>query len=404
MGVPTEQRSSAVRLALADRCHGLVVADDNPFFRLLKLSAGREDVITLGRGDPDIPTPEHIVNAAKRALDEGYTRYTDPAGLPLLREAIAEKLERDNGLTYDPDGEIVVTTGAQEALALSMQTLLNQGDEALIATPYYSAYESNVLLAGGTPTGVPTIEADDFQLHADDVEARLNDRTKVLALVSPSNPTAAVQTRETLEGLARVASANDLIVVSDELYEKVVYDPFEHISIASLDGMRDRTVVVNGFSKAYSMTGFRVGYFAAPFDYVQAALETRRSFTISSPTPSQYAALAALTGPQDHLPKMVEAYKARRDMMAAAFDDLGIQYSLPGAAFFFWINVSECGLSSYEFAERAVTDYGLLFFPGSMFGEHGEGYIRISFLAEEDQLKRALERFASLYRSCAESA
>jgi aminotransferase len=400
MAVARQQRSSRVRLALASRCNDLPVASENPFFSLLKLAEKRRDVITLGRGDPDISTPKHIVDAAKRALDDGQTTYTDPAGLRALREEIARKLERDNGLVYDPEQEIVVTTGAQEALAVIMQTLLNPGDEVLVATPYYTAYESNVILAHGTLVGVPTTLKHDFQLLAADVEARITDRTKLLALVSPSNPTAAGLVTETLEGLAEVARANDLVVLSDELYEKVVYEPFEHVSIACLDGMRERTIVVNGFSKAYSMTGFRVGYFAAPADYVQAALETRRSLTISAPTPSQYAALAALTGPQEHLPEMVAEYTRRRNTMAVVLDQLGVKYSLPRGAFFFWANISDSGLSSYEFCQRAVSKYGILFFPGTMFGESGEGYIRMSFLAPPDRLERGLERFSDLYHDC----
>ena len=385
---------------MASRAAALPLASENPFFNLLKLANNRDDVITLGRGDPDVPTPSHIIEAAKQALDDGHTTYTDPAGLPVLREEIARKLERDNGLTYDPEHEIVVTTGAQEALAVIMQTLLDQGDEVLLAAPYYMGYESNIALAGGTTVHVPTSMENDFELKAADVNARLTERTKLLAVVSPSNPTAAGLTRETLEGLASVARANDLVVVSDELYEKVVYDRFQHVSIASLSGMRERSIVVNGFSKTYSMTGFRVGYFAAPADYVEAALETRRSFTISAPTLSQYAALAALTGPQEHIEQMVSEYTRRRNLMARTFDDIGVKYSMPRGAFFFWADVSNTGLSSYAFCQRAINDYGLLFFPGSMFGPSGEGYIRISFLAPRGRLEEGIERFANLYAAC----
>jgi aminotransferase len=393
-------RASRVRAALANRCGQIHVASESPFFQLLKLAEARGDVITLGRGEPDIPTPRHIVDAAKDALDAGLTTYTNPAGLPALREAIAQKLRRDNGLSYDPATQIIVTTGAQEALAVVMQTLLDPGDEVLLAEPYYMAYENNIILAGGVPVGVPTTEQNDFQMLAAEVETRISDRTKLLAIVSPSNPTAAGLTRETLEELAEVARAHDLTVLSDELYEKVIYDDFEHVSIASFDGMEDRTVVVNGFSKAYSMTGFRVGYLAGPADYVQAALEPRHSLSISSPTPFQYAALAALTGPQEHLEEMMSEYTRRRDTMAAAFDQLGVTYSMPRGAFYFWANISGAGVPSFEFCRRAVSDYGILFFPGSMYGETGEGYIRISFLAPQDQLEEALRRFAALYRDC----
>ena len=294
----------------------------------------------------------------------------------------------------------MVTTGAQEALAIVMQTLLDPGDEVLLASPFYMAYEANVVLAGGTAVAVPTHESTDFQMSPEDVEARITDRTKLLAIVSPANPTAGALTRETLEGLADVARRHDLAVLSDELYEKVVYDGFQHVSIASLDGMLDRTIVINGFSKAYSMTGFRVGYMAGPVDYIQAALEPRHSFTISAPTPFQHAALAALTGPQDHLTEMMAVYTERRNAMARTFDELGVTYSLPRGAFYFWANVSTAGVSSFELCRRGVSDHGILFFPGSMYGPEGEGYIRISFLAPPEKLDDALERFATLYREC----
>jgi len=398
------QETSRVRAGLAERCRHIPGAAGSPFFQLLKLAESRDDVITLGRGEPDIPTPQHIVDAAKKALDDGFTTYTNPAGMPPLREAIAAKFARDNGLSYDPAQQIIVTTGAQEALAVVMQTLLDPGDEVLLAAPYYMAYAGNIWLAGGVPVEVPTLEEQDFQMLGSEVEKRITDRTKLLAVVSPSNPTAAGLTRETLEGLAAFAQAHDLIVLTDELYEKVIYDDFEHVSIASLDGMQGRSIVVNGFSKAYSMTGFRVGYMAGPTDYIQAAVEPRHSLTISSPTPSQHAALAALTGPQDHLVEMMEEYTRRRNTMAAAFDELGVTYSMPRGAFYFWANVSGAGVPSMEFCTRAVSDHGLLFFPGSMYGESGEGYIRISFLAPPEQLDEAMHRFGRLYRECQSAA
>jgi len=401
----TNVPSSPIREALAERVSRIRGGSESPFFYLLKLAEARcGDVITLGRGEPDIPTPAHIVAAAKEALDRGYTTYTNPAGLPALREAIADKFLRDNGLSYDPTQEIIVTTGAQEALAVVMQTLLNPGDEVLIASPFYNAYEANIILAGGVPVGIPTRQEDDFQIAPEDVEQRISERTKLLALVTPANPTAAALTRETLEALADVARERELIVLSDELYEKVVYDGFEHVSFASLDGTRERTIVVNGFSKAYSMTGFRVGYMAGPADYIQAALEPRHALSISSPTPFQHAALAALTGPQDHLREMMETYTHRRNTMARVFDELGVTYSMPRGAFYFWANISGAGLPSFDFCERAVRDHGILFFPGSMYGPDGEGYIRISFLAPQAELEEALGRFAAHYRGCQESA
>ena len=397
----TAAQRTRVRSALAVHAGRLRGGAESPFFQLLKLAEARQgDVITLGRGEPDIPTPRHIVEAAKKALDEGQTTYTNPAGMPALREAIAEKLWRDNGLRYDPATEIIVTTGAQEAIAVVMQTILDPDDEVLIASPFYMAYETNIQLAGGIAVGVPTVEAEDFQMTGAAIESRIGPRTKLLAVVTPSNPTAAALTRGTLEGIAEVARRRDLAVLSDELYEKVVYDDFEHVSIASLDGMRDRSIVINGFSKAYSMTGFRIGYMAGPADYIQACVEPRHSLSISSPTPFQHAALAALTGPQGFLAEMMAEYTLRRNMMAATFDELGVTYSLPRGAFYFWANVSAAGVPSMELCRRAVADHGILFFPGSMYGPEGEGYVRISYLAPRDQLAVGLERFAAVFREC----
>jgi len=396
--------STRVRTGLSERARKIRAGEESAFFQLLALAEKRKDVITLGRGEPDIPTPQHIVAAAKKALDDGHTTYTNPAGLAQLREAIAKKLARDNGLAYDPLSEIIVTTGAQEALAVVMQTILDPGDEVLLASPFYNAYEANIILAGGVPSLVPTHEADAFEMRPAAIESRITPKTKLLALISPNNPTAAVLTESTLREIAALAIKHDLVVLSDELYEKIVYDDFRPVSIATLPGMRDRTIVVNGFSKSYSMTGFRVGYLAAPADYCRAALEPRHALSICSPTASQYAALAALTGPQDHLAEMKSRYVRRRDMMRKTFDEIGVTYALPRGAFYFFANIKGSGLDSFDFCKRAVMEYGLLFFPGSMYGPDGEGYIRISFLASEAELQEALARFSSLYKNCQAAA
>jgi aminotransferase len=398
---PTTATRSRLRDALSQRAERIRGGDEGPFFMLLNLAAAGQDVIRLGRGEPDIPTPPHIIEAAKRALDEGKTTYTHPAGLPELRQAIARKLEADNRLHYNPASEIIVTAGAQESVAVTLQTLCNPGDEVLLASPAYNAYEVNIILAGGTPVYVPTYEREGFRMQPQAIEARITPRAKILALVTPNNPTASAIEGEVIERIAEVVLRHDLVVISDELYEKVVYDGFKHVSIASFPGMRERTVVINGFSKAYSMTGFRVGYMAGPEDYIRAALEPRHSLSISSPTPSQYAALAALTGPQDHIPAMMATYTRRRDMMRRTFDEIGVTYSLPRGGFYFFANIGGTGMDSLDFCIKAVKEYGLLFFPGSMYEESARHYIRISYLAPEEVLEEALKRFANLYRVCA---
>jgi aminotransferase len=389
--------TNPLRLRMSERSLKIRGGQDSAFFKLLRMAEGRDDVIRLGRGEPDRPTPRHIVDAAKKALDQGHTTYTNPAGLPELRSAIASKFEKDNGLEYSPDEEIIVTSGAQEAMVVTLQTLLDPGDEVIIASPYYMAYPSNILLAGGHPVFVPTTEEQGFQLLPEELERKITPNTKLVVLVSPNNPTGGVLTLETLQGIAKVIEKHDLLAISDELYEKIVYDGFKPVSFATLPGMRDRTVTINGFSKAYSMTGFRVGYMAGPAEYIRSALEPRHSLTICAATPSQYAALAALQGSDAFLKEMLGEYSARRGMMAEAFDRLGVTYGPPLGGFYFFANIRATGVTSYEFCEKALVDKGLLFLPGSLFGDEGEGYIRIGYLAPEDELGEALERFGSLW-------
>lgn len=390
---------------LAQNIRNIRAGDESAFIKLLQMAEGRDDLIRLGRGEPDIPVPAHIAAAAKKAIDDGYTTYTPPNGLPALRDALARKFKEDNDLDYDPDREIIVTAGAQESMVVTLQTLIDPGDEVIIAEPYYMAYEANIHMAGGIPVKVPTYEETGFQLLPDAVAAAVTDRTKLVILVSPNNPTAGILTRETLEGLADVIRDNDLVAISDELYEKIVYDGFKPVSFATLPGMRERTVTINGFSKAYSMTGFRVGYMAGPADYIRAALEPRHSLSICASTPSQYGALAALEGPQDFLAEMMEEYTLRRAMMMDAFDALGITYGPPMGGFYFFANIKAAGMSSFDFCAKALNDHGVLFFPGNMFGEgQGAGYIRIGYLEDRDTLGVALDRIGDLWRSVTGSA
>lgn len=393
----TAAGQSPLRSSMAAGAVAIRGGEDSAFFKLLNMADEQENVIRLGRGEPDRPTPQHVIDAAVWALHNGKTTYTNPAGLPELRQAIAKKFRDDNGLDYSPSGEIIVTSGAQEAMVVAMQTLLDPGDEVIIASPHYMAYPANILLAGGKPILVPTYEEQGFELLPAAIEERITDRTKLVVLVSPNNPTAGVLTAETLEGISKVIEKHDLLAISDELYEKIVYDDFEPVSFATLPGMRERTITINGFSKAYSMTGLRVGYMAGPEDYMKAALEPRHSLTICAATPSQYAALAALEGPVDFLVDMLAEYTKRRATMATAFDDMGVSYSPPLGGFYFFANIKKAGISSYEFCEKALLEKGLLFTPGSIFGDAGEGYVRIGYLAPEKELNEALDRFALLW-------
>lgn len=391
---------STLRSALAERTLRIRGGHESPYFRIMRRVQGRDDIIRLVRGEPDIPTPGHIVDAAKRCLDTGHIGYTPPGGMIELREAISRKFKQDNNLDYDAESEILVTAGAQESMAVSLQTLVDPGDEVLLATPHYMAYPANITMAGGTIVYVPTVEEEDFELKPEAIEEAITDRTKLLVLVTPNNPTAGVINAETLSAIADVVRAHPgLVVISDELYEKVVYDGFEHLSFATLPGMRDRTITINGFSKAYSMTGFRVGYMAGPADYILAATEPRHSLSISTSLPSQHAALAALEGPQEFLDEMMEEYHHRRAVMRSTFDKLGVTYGEPKGGFYFFANVSGAGMDAVSFADKAV-DYGILFSPGNIFAEGAVKYIRISYLAPRDELHEAMDRFARLWNDC----
>lgn len=358
---------------------------------LLELAQGKKDLIKLGRGDPDLDTPSVIIEAAVDALRNGYTHYTHWAGLAELREAIAEKLKRDNGLHYDPSSEIVVTTGGQEGMNVIFQGLLNEGDEVLIADPYYTAYKNVINLAGGVLRTIPTEGKDDFALQPEQLEVAITDKTKALVVVSPNNPTGGVIPPKTMERIAAVAIKHDLVVISDEIYEQIVYDDVKHVSIGTFPGMKERTVILNGFSKAYSMTGWRIGYFAAPSDFVDLIQMVKYNLTISVNHATQAAALAALSPEgQASIGKTRAIYSERRRVLMDALDEMGLEYSYPGGAMYVFANIGPTKKTSFEFCRDLLLDAGVQIFPGTTYGT--EGYVRISILAPTEQLKVAAQR------------
>ena len=361
--------------------------------RMLDIAAGLEDVIALGRGDPDLPTPAHIVEAGQRALADGATHYTHPMGLPALREAIGRHLAEFDGLDYAVD-EIVVTTGAQEAVFAAMLACINPGDEVIVPAPGYTSYDQAVELAGGVPVAVPTYEADDFALTAAAVEARLSPRTRMLCLLNPSNPTGSVTPPAEVEALAALAARHDLVVISDEIYARLVYDGAEVLPLARLPGMKERTITINGFSKAYAMTGWRVGYFGAAQPLVKALTEVHHGLTICAPAVSQHAALAALEGPQDCVEEMRRTYDERRRVMCRALDAMGLSYGHPQGAFYVYANVSRTGLAASELCVRLLEDARVMIFPGSLFGDHNDDFLRISLLQPVARIEEAVERMA----------
>ena len=380
---------------LLDRLAPRIVEEDGAFrTRMLGIAANLTDVIALGRGDPDFHTPAHIVDAAKAALDSNRHHYTGPKGIPELREAIATNLAARYGLDYQPD-EVVVTAGAQEAIMLTMLGLCSPGDEVLITSPRFTTYDTAVGLCGGTPIPVPTFERDDFALDVAEIEKRITPRTRMFVLVSPNNPTGAVTPPDVIRAIAEMALRHDLIVVSDEIYGRLIYAPNEHLSIATLPGMRERTVTLNGFSKTYAMTGWRVGYLAAPRDVVDMLTEPRHTLSINACSISQYAAVAALTGPQEPIDAMIAEYAERRAWLMPALSDAGFSYGHPGGAFYIYTNVSSTGMAAPEFCERLLRETGVMVFPGTMFGDSSADYIRISYLQPLPMIQEAMGRIAS---------
>ena len=356
-----------------------------------------EGMINLGSGTPGFSTPEHIIEAAKRALDQGHTTYTAWMGIPPLREALAEKLARENGIKADPGTEILVTNGTQEALLVTLLSLLDPGDEILVPSPYYDEYHRDAMIAGGRLVLVPTYEEDNFELNPAQIEKYVTPRTKGLILITPNSPTGAMLPRETLEGIAEAAIQHDLLVVADEIYEKFVYDGWQHVSIASLPGMWERTITVGGFSKHYAMTGWRVGYLTGPAEIVQKMVAIKHSMTICAPSVSQWAALEAVTGPMGWWEPVIDGFRQRRTMWMEALDGMGLTYGLPKGAFYIFANVTSTGMTGTEFARALRQEARVLVGAGDSSGNND--YVRVSFNAGADLLQEGLARMSTAIAS-----
>jgi aspartate/methionine/tyrosine aminotransferase len=377
---------------LLQRTAPRIVEEDGAFrTKMLGIAAGLDDVIALGRGDPDFHTPGHIVEAAKAALDANAHHYTGPTGLPPLRQAIADNLRADYGLDYTAD-EIIVTAGVQESIMLCMLGLVQPGDEVLITSPRFTTYDTAVHLCGGVPVPVPTYQKDDFALDVAEIEARITDRTRMFVLVSPNNPTGAVTPPDVIRKIAELAVKHDILVIADEIYARLIYPPHEHLSLATLPGMKERTITLNGFSKTYAMTGWRVGYMAAPADFVEKLTEPRHTLSINTCTVSQHAALAALTGPQDEMEATFAAYAERRAYLMETLSEAGLSYGAPGGAFYIYTNISATGMKAKPFCEALLRETGVMVFPGDMFGEPDSDFIRISYLQPLPLIREAMAR------------
>ena len=369
-----------------------IISLDDESFRseLLGIASKMDDVIPLGRGDPDFHTPKHIVEAAKKALDENKHHYTPPNGLPELRNAISKNFKEKYSLDYNID-EIVVTAGVQESIALAMLSLLERDDEVLITSPRFTTYDLTVRMCNANQYH-SYLEKNNFALMPDIIEQKITNKTKIIVLVSPNNPTGAVTPPENIKKIADIAIKHNLIVIADEIYADLIYENHEHLSIGTLENMKERTLTLNGFSKTYAMTGWRIGYIAGPEDIAVKMSEIRHSLSINSCTFSQYGALAALEGPQEEIIKMKEEYNLRRKFCMRTLDEIGFTYGDPGGAFYIYTNVSKSGLSASNFCKKLLENTGVLLFPGTLFGDEEDKYIRLSYLQPIEKIQESMKR------------
>lgn len=359
--------------------------------KFFDIAATMPDIISLGVGEPDFVTPENIRQAGIASIQRGDTHYTSNYGTVELRQAIADMIERRYGVAYDPRSEVMVTVGVSEGIDAAMRALLDEGDEVVVPDPGYVAYEADVVFAGGKVVPVPTSVEQQFEVKASAIEAVLTPRTKAILLGNPNNPTGAVIGREELEKIGKLAVEHDLVVLSDEVYSRLVYGD-EHVSIAAMPGMRERTILVDGFSKAYAMTGWRVGYVCAPTHILEGMLKVHQYAIMCAPTMSQAAALEALLHGEEHVRAMVASYNERRTLIVDGFNRIGLTCYEPRGAFYAFPSIARTGMTSDDFAEKLLYEERVAVVPGSAFGAAGEGFVRCTYCTAHDQIEEALTR------------
>ena len=349
-----------------------------------------EDVISLGVGEPDFRTPWQVRSAGIHSLEQSNTRYTSNKGLEALREEIASYTERKYGVSYEPMGEILVTVGGSEAIDMTIRAITDLGDEIIIPQPSYVCYEPITRLSGGVPVIINTKAENDFKVTPEELRAAITEKTKALILPYPCNPTGAIMEREDLERLAEVLDGTDIIVISDEIYAELTFDGIRHTSVASIPGMRERTILINGFSKAFSMTGWRLGYACGPEPLLNEITKIHQYAIMCAPTISQYAAIEALRSCDDVVRDMVEEYDMRRKLIVKGFNKLGLTCREPKGAFYAFPSIQSTGLTSEEFCERLLYSKKVAVVPGTAFGDSGEGFIRASYCYSLLHIERAL--------------
>jgi aminotransferase len=359
--------------------------------KFFDLVSGSKDIISLGVGEPDFGTPWHVREACVYSLERGRTKYTSNAGDIELREAIAEYLHNSFKTTYEPTNEIIVTVGGSEAIDLALRALVVQGDEILIPEPCYISYSPITALGGGVPVGIETFAYNNFKLTEEALRAKITPRSKILMLCYPSNPTGGIMTYEDWLPIAKVVEEHDLIVISDEIYAELSYGQ-KHVSFASIPGMKDRTILVSGFSKAFAMTGWRMGYACGHAELIAAMLKIHQYTVMCAPVMGQVAALEALKNGLGEKDRMIESYNQRRRLVVKGFKEIGLDCHEPQGAFYAFPSIASTGLSSEEFAKRLLNEAKVAAVPGNVFGLGGEGFLRCSYASSVQQLNEALER------------
>ncbi|MBQ5777480.1 MAG: aminotransferase class I/II-fold pyridoxal phosphate-dependent enzyme [Oscillospiraceae bacterium] len=379
---------------LSSCASGLKPSGIRKFFDLID----GKDTISLGIGEPDFVTPWHIRDAGIVSLEKGYTYYTPNAGTTELRKSISSYMQRRFSLQYEASDEVVVTVGGSEAIDLALRALINPGDEVIVPEPSFVCYGPMASLAGAKPIHLPTYEEDDFKINPEKLEAAITPATKVLILPYPNNPTGAILEKKDLEELSKIIIKHDLIVISDEIYSELTYDGV-HISPASIEGMRERTVVVNGFSKSYAMTGWRLGYACGPREIIRVMTRIHQYAIMSAPTTAQFAAVEALERGDKDIFDMREEYNRRRRYMCDRFNAIGLECRMPKGAFYMFPSIKTTGLSSEEFCERLLREKKVAVIPGNAFGDSGEGFVRCCYAASMKNIATALERIEEFIRA-----